>query len=179
MGQSFMVLSHLRQKDATKFYDCHLKISHTMDKSPYGNFLVESNDIKRMSFTNCTFISNIKKLCWFSSSAVPTEEKYQFINCSFTINNTNLPEGDFVAQARGMALKNCTFTFTDPDAKKKRYTLASNMLKPVNGDANGTKIFYKIIKLIYLKKIPLQANILSIQTQKLFRHILQKCVSIF
>ncbi len=30
----------------------------------------------------------------------------------------NLPVNDFVGIIRGAALKNCTFTFTDPDAKK-------------------------------------------------------------
>ncbi len=87
-------------------------------------FLLKVMGVKRMAFTNCTFISNIKKLCWLYCPVDPVEEKYQVTDCSFTINNTNLPPGDFAGVIRGAALKNCTFTFTDPDARKKGYMLA-------------------------------------------------------
>jgi hypothetical protein len=129
------------KKRATKFYDCHFEDSQYNKQVPYGGYVVESNDARFTSFTNCTFVSNIKKLCWFSSK-FPKEERYQFDHCSFIIKNTNLPEGDFVALTRGMVLKNCTFIFTDPNAKKKRYNLGVENV-PVDGDANGTKIFYK------------------------------------
>jgi hypothetical protein len=129
------------KKNATKFYDCHFEDNSYNGQLPYGVYLVETNDAKYTGFTNCTFVSNYKKLCWFSS-IYSKEEKYQFDRCSFTINNGNLPNGDFVGLTRGMVLKNCTFKFTDPNAKKKKYNFGAENV-PVNGDANGTKILYK------------------------------------
>ncbi len=129
------------KKNATKFFDCHFEDKPYKGQAAYSVYLVESNDAKYTSFTKCAFVSNYKKLCWFSSN-YPKEERYQFVQCTFTIKNTNLPDGDFVGITRGMTLKNCTFTFTDPNAKKKRYNFGAENV-PVDGDVNGTKIFYK------------------------------------
>jgi hypothetical protein len=107
--------------DATKFYDCLFEDKPYNNNPPYGGYLVETNEAKRMVFSNCRFISNTKKLCWISSSAGSPEEKYQITGCSFIINNSNLPVHDFVGIIRGAALKNCSFTFSNPDAKKKGY----------------------------------------------------------
>ena len=84
------------------------------------NILLKAIMQKECSLLIATFISNTKN---YVGLILPqnTEEKYQLNNCSFTINNTNLPTGDFVGIIRGAALKNCTFTLADPDAKKKRY----------------------------------------------------------
>ncbi|MEO8762636.1 MAG: right-handed parallel beta-helix repeat-containing protein [Ginsengibacter sp.] len=128
-------------KDATKFSNCLFEDKPYNGVAPYGGFLVETNNKKRMSFSGCTFISHTKKLGWFKSSAISPDEKYQFTNCSFTINNI-LKEGDFAAILRGAALKNCTFNFTDPDAKKKRYLLAGYG-EAGNADLGGNKILYR------------------------------------
>ena len=124
-------------KDATKFYTCHFEDKPYNGNTVYGKFLVETNEAKRMLFNNCNFISNTKKLCWFSSSASNTEEKYQLTNCSFIINNTNLPNNDFAGIMRGVVLKNCSITFTNPDAKKKRYYIGGYV------DVGGNKVIYK------------------------------------
>jgi Right handed beta helix region len=129
-------------KDATTFINCTFEDKTYHGKPAYGNYLVETNGIKRMSFTDCSFISNVKKLCWFYSEVTPVEEKYQLTNCLFTIKNINLPEGDFVCIIRGAALKNCTFTFTYPDAKKKRYYLGGYG-EPSNADLGLNKLIYK------------------------------------
>jgi hypothetical protein len=128
-------------QDATKFYNCLFEDKLYDGKPAYGNFLAEINGTKRMVFSDCNFVSNTKKLCWFASSASSPEEKYQFTNCSFTINNTNLPVGDFAGIIRGAALKNCTFTFTDPDAKKKRYLLGGYG-EASNTDLGGNKVIF-------------------------------------
>jgi hypothetical protein len=129
-------------KEATKFYNCSFEDKPYHGNPSYGKYLIETNEIKRMVFSDCNFTSNTKKLCWFSSSAYSVEEKYQLTNCSFTINNKNLSAGDFVGIIRGAALKNCTFTFADPEAKKKRYYLGGYS-EASNADLGGNKIIYK------------------------------------
>ncbi|MEP6951768.1 MAG: right-handed parallel beta-helix repeat-containing protein [Ginsengibacter sp.] len=133
--------SSLSTNNATKFYNCLFEDKLYNGNPPYGDFLVVTNEVKRMGFTGCTFISGIKKLCWFTSSVKSAEEKYQLTNCSFIINNNNLPAGDFAAIIRGAALKNCTFTFTDPDAKKKRYYLGGYG-EESNVDLGGNKVIF-------------------------------------
>lgn len=134
--------SSTSEKDATKFYNCFFEDKVYNGTPAYGNFLVEVNGVKRMAFNDCTFTSNVKKLGWFVSSASAPEEKYQFTNCSFTIKNENLPVGDFAAIIRGASIKNCTFNFTSPDARKKRYALAGYG-EATNTDLGGNKILYK------------------------------------
>ena len=129
----------LSSQDATKFYTCLFEDKPYNGNPVFGSYLIESNNRKRMSFFDCTFISNKKKLCWFNSTAKSAEEKYQFTNCSFTINNNNLPARDFAGIIRGAALKDCTFTFTDPDAKRKRYYLGGYG-EGSNANLGGNKI---------------------------------------
>ena len=129
-------------KDATKFYDCLFEDKPYNGNPPYGKYLIETNEAKRMVFSNCHFISNTKKLCWINSSASSPEEKYQINDCTFTINNSNLPVNDFVGVIRGAALKNCTFTFSDPDAKKKRYYVGGYGER-VNLDLGSNKLLFR------------------------------------
>jgi hypothetical protein len=128
--------------DATKFYDCQFEDKPYKGTPPYGKYLVESNEAKYMVLSNCTFISNLKKLCWFNSSAKNTEEKYQISDCKFIINNTNLINNDFVGVIRGAAIKNCTFTFNDPNAKTKRYYIGGYG-ESSNVDLGNNKTLYK------------------------------------
>ena len=128
--------------DATKFYDCLFEDKPYNGNPPYGKYLIETNEAKRMVFSNCHFISNTRKLCWINSSASITEERYQINDCTFTINNSNLAVNDFVGVIRGAALKNCTFTFSDPDAKKKRYYVGGYG-EPVNLDLGSNKLLFR------------------------------------
>ncbi|MEI6946842.1 right-handed parallel beta-helix repeat-containing protein [Paraflavisolibacter sp. H34] len=128
--------------DATRFIGCHFEDKPYEGKLPYGNFLVESNGRKRVSFRDCSFVSNTKKLVWIQASAAwAPEEKYQFDNCRFSINNDSLPRRDFVAVVRGMRYKNCTFNFTKPEAKQKKYYLNS-CCENYNVDEGGNKVVY-------------------------------------
>ncbi len=128
--------------EATRFINCDFEDRPYNGKAPYGRFLVESNERRRVSFTNCRFISNKMKLLWIQIDAkLAPEEKYQFRNCQFNINNDNLPKNDFVAVIRGMRYQDCTFQYTSAAAKEKHYYLNSCCAN-FNVDAGGNKIVY-------------------------------------
>ncbi len=130
------------KKNATSFLSCTFEDKLYKGKEPYGNFLIESNNKKRVSFTRCKFLANRKKLFWLSqSSTTLREEKYQFNDCSFVIKNASYLQGDFVAVVRGMAFKDCTFDFKSPDAKKKGYYF-EGFSQNYNVDLGGNKIVY-------------------------------------
>jgi hypothetical protein len=129
--------------NATKFFDSHFEDKPYNGNQPYSRFLLESNSAKYMSFTNCTFVSNTKKLCWFDAPSTYTlEEKYHLINCKFTINNTNLAPNDFIGITRGVVAINCTFNFTNPEAKEKRYNFGDTN-PATNVGSSGTTILYE------------------------------------
>ncbi len=134
------------EKNATTFSGCTFEDKPYNGKEPYGKFLIESNNRKRVTFTDCKFIANKKKLCWISMPASATpEEKYQFNNCSFVVNNASYSHGDFVAVVKGIAFKNCTFDFKNPEAKGKGYLL-SGYSEKYNADLGGNKIIYSGVK---------------------------------
>lgn len=130
------------EKDATKFISCNFEDKPYKGKEPFGNLLIESNNAKRMSFSNCRFTANRKKLCWISiDPATRQEEKYQFTNCSFVIRNKDDSPGDVIGLIKGMALKNCTFSFQNPkDRNKAPYQI--NFKEGANVDLGGNKIKY-------------------------------------
>ena len=129
--------------DATKFYECLFEDTVYNGQRVYGNYLVESWNVKRMSFTNCTFISKIKKLCVLSSpDSFSTAERYHLNNCQFIINNKNLPANDFIGITNGVVATNCTFNFMSTEAFQKKYSF-NNANPATNSGSSGTKIFYK------------------------------------
>jgi hypothetical protein len=128
-------------KNATKYFNCIFEDKPYEGKEPYGNFLIESNEMKRVFFKDCRFIANKKKLCWIIQSSPDPQDKYQFINCYFTIKNANYEPGDFVAVTSGMRVKNCTFQFTHPDAKKKHYFFHDYKAN-TNVTEGGSRILY-------------------------------------
>ena len=134
------------EKNATAFLSCTFEDKLYRGKEPYGGFLIESNYRKRVSFTDCKFIANRKKLCWIDMDpATNPDEKYQFNNCTFVVQGVPYPEGDFAGLIRGMRLKNCTFSFKHPDAKKKQYYLIGYPEK-YHADLGGNKIVYPTTK---------------------------------
>ncbi len=129
--------------DATSFNNCNFEDKLYGGQPTYGNYLVESNNVKRMSFTGCNFTSNTKKLCYLSAPAsYSAQEKYQLNNCNFIINNDNLPANDFVGILAGAVATNCTFNFTSADAKAKRYNFGS--VNPLTNPAfSGNTVLYQ------------------------------------
>ncbi len=129
------------ENDATKFYNCLFEDTIYNNKRTYGNYLVESRNVKRMSFTNCTFISKVKKLVSLScpdSLSIP--QRYHLINCDFFVKNENLPASDFIAVTKGVVAINCKFNFVGDEALQKKYNF--NFTSATNPGSSGTKILY-------------------------------------
>lgn len=85
------------EENATKYFNCTFEDKPYKGIEPYGNFLIENNETKRVSYTNCTFIVNKKRPYWLLiTSAKMPEEKYQLNNCTFILKNQthqkNIPE---------------------------------------------------------------------------------------
>lgn len=93
--------------EATRFIGCRFTDAPYENKYPtYGNYLFESNGIKRMRFENCTFEANSKKILWLDGSGAKTpEENYKLLNCQFIVQS-NLPMNDFYALLRQVTLEN-------------------------------------------------------------------------
>jgi polygalacturonase len=110
--------------DATKFTQCHFEDLPYKGRAVYGEYLLNTNNRKRVSFTDCDFIAHRAKLCWISAPASwNAEEKYTLRNCRFVLRHADLKEKDFAAVIRGIRYSNCSFSFTHPDAKAKQYYL--------------------------------------------------------
>jgi hypothetical protein len=133
----------LDNKSATKFYSCNFEDKAYNGKAPFGNFLVETNNKKRLLFDNCRFTANKQKLVWAEQPSFwKSEEKFQFMKCHFIVKNAHYPQGDWVALIRGIRYKDCIFQFLHPDAKQKGYWLNDCCHKPMNDDLGGNKILY-------------------------------------
>lgn len=132
-----------KKEDATKFFNCHFEDKLYNGKPPFGRFLIEIVEAKKLQLNNCTFVTHTKKVCWFSSNPTFTfEDKYQLNNCLFTINNTNFPNNDFIGVTRNLIATNTTFIFTKIDGKSKKYNFGNT--NPVtNPGSSGSKIIYK------------------------------------
>ena len=129
--------------DATRFYSCLFEDTVYNGQRTYGDYLIESRNVKRMSFNSCTFISKIKKLCLLSSpDSFLIPERYHLNNCKFVIRNKNLPPNDFIAITNGVVATNCIFNFTTDEALKKKYNF-NNANPATNPGSSGTTILYK------------------------------------
>jgi hypothetical protein len=127
------------EREATTFIDCHFEDKPYKGKEPFGNFLVESNGISRMTFNSCTFVAHKKKLIWVDHKPnLRPEEMYQITDCRFSMYNTNLPKGDFLGVIRGARYRNCLFEYKSREAKKLSYYLS----QCCNNDAGGNKVIY-------------------------------------
>ena len=141
-GSAALPYSSTDQQNATKFFNCHFEDKPYNGQPTFDRFLVESNNAKYMSFNDCLFITNTKKLFWFQSPGIYTlAERYHLNNCTIIINNDNLPADDFIGITRGVVAKNCTFNFTKLAAKEKRYSFGDTN-PATNPGSSGTKILY-------------------------------------
>jgi hypothetical protein len=130
------------EKQATKFIRCTIEDKKYNGVEAFGTYMFDSNHIRRVTFIDCTFISNTKRLVWvIIDPAMKPEEKYQFRNCRFIVNNTLNGDNDYFAVIRGATLKNCHVEFRDPNAKKKRYWLAG-WGEASNVDLGGNTMVY-------------------------------------
>ena len=78
-----------------------------------------------------------RKLIEFSK--LKPEEKYQFTNCLFVINNPSDVSGSFIGSLKGIAIKDCTFTFKNPEPIKNGLNFINDK-GGVNVDLGGNKI---------------------------------------
>ncbi|WP_162944457.1 right-handed parallel beta-helix repeat-containing protein [Flavisolibacter nicotianae] len=130
------------EKEATKFIDCWFEDKAYQAKEPFGNFLIESNGMRRVSFINCTMVANKKKLFWLSISPIlKPEEKYQFDGCRI-ISKASFAPHDYSAIFRGVRYRNTTFEFQNPKAKLNGNGL-NDCCEAFNVDAGGNKTIWK------------------------------------
>lgn len=127
--------------EATRYIRCHFEDRPYNGQSVFGNYLAESDGVRRMLFDSCTFVANTKKLCWLSTPGKPQlAERIVVRNCNFVVKSAAFPEGDFVAILRGTLFTNNTIRFTQPIAEKKRYwTVSASELDAL---CTGNKVGY-------------------------------------
>ncbi|NTS42256.1 right-handed parallel beta-helix repeat-containing protein [Flavisolibacter sp. BT320] len=107
------------EKDATKFINCHFEDKPYNGKEPFGKFLVESNNARRMLFEKCTFVANKKKLMWLGGKAdYSLDEKYRILNSQFTYLGGEPPVDNWIGMFGGVAMKNSTFDIKHANASK-------------------------------------------------------------
>jgi len=120
-------------KDATKFIQCTIEDRAYNGQQPAGQFLIETNNCRRVRFESCTITANYKKLLWLETPITwKPEEKYKFINCTLTANSSKFNQGDYIAVLRGAYYKNTVFKFS------KKYYL-NTCCGSYNIDAGGNK----------------------------------------
>jgi hypothetical protein len=111
------------EQEATKFIGCHFEDKPYNGQEAFGNFLIESNNRKRMRFENCTMVANTKKLAWITSNSnLKPEEKYQLINCHFQFQGSRIPAENWVAALGNVRIKNNVFSISHPKAKEFYFT---------------------------------------------------------
>jgi hypothetical protein len=120
-------------RDATKFINCEIEDKPYNGKHPAGEYLIETNNAKRVRFENCNVVAHYKKLFWISiNPALKPEEKYQLINCKFFSDRKVYVAGDYICVFRGAYYKNSTFKYN------KQYSV--NMCcEPYNADGGGNR----------------------------------------
>lgn len=124
--------------DATKYISCRFEDKPYKGRDVFGTFLIESNGMRRVSFTNCTMVSNKKKLFWLYMPAnYQPEEKYRFNGCHF-ISKASFSPGDYGAIFRGVRYKNTWFEFTNPVARRNGNGL-NDCCEAFNVDLGGNK----------------------------------------
>ncbi|MDB5197809.1 MAG: hypothetical protein JWP88_2180 [Flaviaesturariibacter sp.] len=126
---------------ATTFKQCLFEDKGYRGKPAFGDYLIETNNKRRVSFDSCRFISHRSKLIWVAhDEQVPPDSYYRFTHCSMQMANKDLPGGDFVAYFKGAYLQGCSFRFTDKAAKQKRYrVLGFGDASVIDGGGNSIK----------------------------------------
>lgn len=127
--------------EATVFQTCVFEDKPYNGQEPFGNFLVESNNKKRLRFDNCTMMAHKQKVVWLEAAQnLKPEEKYQLNNCRLVyLNEGKAPNGNWVSLTRSVSIKNCTFEMPGSDAEKNNYYFNS-VDAAYNANFGGNKI---------------------------------------
>jgi hypothetical protein len=89
--------------DATKFIRCIFKDSAYNNISPYGLYLVEINQKKRVLFKECIFTAKSKKIFWFEGDNTwKDREKPLITKCIINIYPSHFKLPDFIAKMHGI-----------------------------------------------------------------------------
>ena len=107
---------------ATVFQHCLFEDKPYKGREPFGNFLIETNQKRRVRFDDCTMIAHKKKIVWMESNPNwKPEEKYQLNNCRLVYESDKFPEGGWVALTRNIRFKNTSFEMLSPEAEKRNF----------------------------------------------------------
>ena len=137
-------------EEATVFQNCLFEDKPYEGKEPFGNFLIETNNKKRVRFDNCTMLAHKKKIVWMEAAqSLKPEEKYQLNNCRLVyFGEGKEPDGNWVSLTRSVAMKNCTFEMPGEQANNKKYYFNSvNAAYNANLGGNKTVVNKKETKL--------------------------------
>lgn len=127
--------------DATVYQHCLFEDKPYNGTEPFGYFLIETNNRRRMRFEDCTMIAHKKRLLWMSGNlSWKPEEKYQLVNCKLTFLGEEPPKDEWVTLTRSVRYKDCTFELNHPDAEKNRYYFNS-IAEHYNIDEGGNKFY--------------------------------------
>lgn len=108
--------------EATVFQHCLFEDKPYKGKEPFGNFLIETNEKRRVRFEDCSMIAHKKKIVWMESNPNwKPEEKYQLNNCRLVYESDKFPEGGWVSLTRNIRFKNTSFEMLSPEAEKQKW----------------------------------------------------------
>lgn len=126
--------------EATVFQRCLFEDKPYKGQEPFGNFLIETNQKRRVRFDNCTMLAHKKKIVWMESNpSWKPEEKYQLTNCRLVYESDKFPEGRWVALTRNIRFKNSTFEMVHPEAEKQNFYF-NGVTENYNVNLGGNKI---------------------------------------
>lgn len=105
-----------KQADATVFRKCLFEDKPYNGRQPYGNFLIETNYVKRMRFEDCTFRAHTKNVSWMVAPDNSTpEERYLVVRGKYFF------KGEGVGLNDHLRCLDCSFEMTHPKTKKKSH----------------------------------------------------------
>jgi hypothetical protein len=126
--------------EATEFQHCLFEDRPYKGQEPFGNFLIETNQKRRVRFDDCTMLAHKKKIVWMESNpSWKPEEKYQLKNCRLIYESDKFPEGGWVSLTRNIRFKNCTFEMLHPAAEKQNFYF-NGVTEKYNVNLGGNRI---------------------------------------
>jgi hypothetical protein len=131
--------SAIHESQATRFIRCRFTDEPYNGMATYGNYLFESNGVKRLSFENCFFVAKARKVLWLDGlKKVPTEEFYKIINCEFNVS-TPLQQNDYFTVLRQVSLLNNKWNLSQKILKNKNPGIGIDVAAENNQLINNKK----------------------------------------